>query len=283
MGNFKGVAVVEKIYETEKGPIHYWINDHQELGPRGLVFLPGLTADHRLFETQLAYFKDRERVLVWDAPGHGRSYPFDLDFDLFDEAAWLDGILKDEGIASPILVGQSMGGYLGQVYSELFPEKLWGLVTIDSPPMQRRYYTKLELALLKKMEPIYRIYPWKALVRAGTKGVARTAYGQKLMGDMMRTYEGNQERYARLAGHGYRILAEAVDKDLAYKVACPQLVICGLEDRAGSCIRYLRAYEKTTGKKVQWIEGAGHNSNTDRPEEVNRLIEAFLKDPYSSM
>lgn len=46
-----------------------------------LVFLPGLTADHRLFDKQVAHFKDKCRVLVWDAPAHGASWPFSFDFE----------------------------------------------------------------------------------------------------------------------------------------------------------------------------------------------------------
>ncbi|NLE12801.1 MAG: alpha/beta hydrolase [Clostridiales bacterium] len=267
--------MIEKIHETSHGKIHYLVNRFEKPAGISLIFLPGLTADHRLFEKQTEYFKDKYRIMVWDAPGHAASYPFDLDFDLFDKARWLDEILQAEGMESPVLVGQSMGGYLGQVYAELFPEKLKGLVTIDSPSIQRKYYTKTELWLLRKMEPIYRIYPWKALLKAGTEGVATTEYGRKLMLDMMMTYDGDQKRYSRLAGHGFRILAEAVVKNLPYEVKCPHMVICGKEDRAGSCIRYLKAYEKATGKPVHWIDDAGHNSNTDQPEIINRLIEDF--------
>ena len=241
-----------------------------------LIFLPGLTADHRLFDKQIEYFKDKYRVLVWDAPDHASSYPFKLNFSLFDMAKWLDGIFVKERIENPIVIGQSMGGYVGQVYAQLFPEKLKGLVTIDSPSMQRKYYTAMELWLLKNMETIYRIYPWKFLLKSGPKSVSTTAYGRKLMYNMMMVYDGNQERYARLAGYGYKIFSEAVEKKLSYEVKCPQLVICGKEDRAGSCIRYLKAYERNTGKSVQWIDKAGHNSNTDQPDIVNRLIDEFL-------
>ena len=241
-----------------------------------LIFLPGLTADHRLFDKQIEYFKDKYRVLVWDAPGHASSYPFRLDFTLFDLASWLDRIFVKERIKNPILIGQSMGGYVGQVYAQLFPEKLKGLVTIDSPSLKRKYYTAMELWLLKNMEAIYRIYPWKALLKSGPKSVSTTDYGRKLMYDMMMVYDGNQERYARLAGYGYKIFSEAVEMKFSYEVKCPQLVICGKEDRAGSCIRYLKAYERKTGKSVQWIDEAGHNSNTDQPDIVNRLIDEFL-------
>ena len=49
-----------------------------------LVFLPGLTADHRLFEKQVEYFEGKYNVLVWDAPGHAASWPFTFDFSLLD-------------------------------------------------------------------------------------------------------------------------------------------------------------------------------------------------------
>ena len=268
--------MIEKIYETPSGIIHYWMNDAVESSQTALIFLPGLTADHRLFEKQIEYFKDTYRVLVWDAPGHASSYPFKLNFSLFDMAKWLDRIFVKERIENPILIGQSMGGYVGQVYAQLFPEKLKGLVTIDSPSLQRNYYTAMELWLLKNMEAIYRIYPWKFILKSGPKSVSTTDYGRKLMYDMMMVYDGNQERYACLTGYGYKIFSEAVEKKLPYEVKCPQLVICGKEDRAGSCIRYLKAYERNTGKSVQWIDKAGHNSNTDQPDTVNRLIDEFL-------
>jgi pimeloyl-ACP methyl ester carboxylesterase len=268
--------VIEKTYETSCGVIRYWINQFGEMSKTSLIFLPGLTADHRLFEKQTEYFKDKYSVFVWDAPGHAASYPFELDFNLFDKAKWLNEILEREGLENPVLIGQSMGGYLGQVYAELFPEKLTGLVTIDAPSLQRKYYTAIELWLLKILEPIYRLYPWQALKKAGAEGVSTTEYGRKLMLDMMMTYDGDKKRYSRLAGHGFKILAEAVEQNLAFEIKCPHLVICGKEDRAGSCIRYLQAYEKATGKPVQWIDNAGHNSNTDQPEVVNKLIDEFL-------
>ena len=49
-----------------------------------------------------------------------------------------------------------MGGYVGQAYAQLFPEKLHGFVSIDSAPLQREYVTSAEIWLLKRMEPVYR-------------------------------------------------------------------------------------------------------------------------------
>ena len=59
-------------------------------------------------------------------------------------------------------------------------------------------------------------------------------------------------------GFGYRMLAEAIKADLPYHISCPALLICGEKDKAGSAKRY--------------------NSNTDQPDEVNRLIERFIRE-----
>ena len=268
--------MIEKTCSTPCGVIHYWTNDRPDARAQALVFLPGLTADHRLFEKQTAYFAEKFRVFVWDAPGHAASWPFDLSFSLRDKARWLDEILQKEGLDAPVIIGQSMGGYVGQMYAQLFPEKLKGFISIDSAPLQRAYMTAAELWLLKRMEPVYRVYPWKALLRSGTRGVAETAYGRQLMREMMQVYDGDQARYSRLAGHGFRILAEAVEAELPYEIRCPALLICGEKDHAGSCIRYNKAWHRKTGIPLVWIRGAGHNSNTDKPDQVNQLIRAFV-------
>ena len=65
----------EKLYATPCGKIHYWVN--RDCGPEAvtLVFLPGLTADHRLFDKQITCFEGKYNLLVWDAPGHAASWP----------------------------------------------------------------------------------------------------------------------------------------------------------------------------------------------------------------
>ena len=71
-------------------------------------------------------------------------------------------------------------------------------------------------------------------------------------------------------------LAEAYERDLPYEIKCPALLICGEKDRAGSCVRYNKAWHKNTGIPIAWIKDAGHNSNTDQPEIVNRLMEEWI-------
>lgn len=270
------MPITEKIYSAPSGNIHYWLRLKDNSGFT-LVFLPGLTADHRLFDKQIEYFGDKYTTLVWDAPGHASSWPFQFDFTLMDKARWLNDILEKESIKSPVIIGQSMGGYVGQAFMQQFPGKLKGFISIDSAPLQRNYITGAEIWLLKHMEPIYRRYPWKALLSSGSKGCAVSAYGRELMRGIMETYSGDQDRYAKLAGHGFKILAEAMEANLPYEIDCPALLICGEKDRAGSTKRYNKAWHKISGIPLEWIKNAGHNANTDQPEQVNMLIQQFMQ------
>ena len=114
----RGRKMTENSYKTPCGCIHYFVNiiDKQRIT---LVFLPGLTADHRLFEKQTEYFENKQNVFVWDAPSHALSRPFANSYRLSDMAEWLYKILVKEEIYNPIIIGQSMGGYLAQMYMEL--------------------------------------------------------------------------------------------------------------------------------------------------------------------
>lgn len=263
----------ERIYPMAKGNIHYWINT-VDPSRDTLVFLPGLTADHHLFDKQINFFADKYNVLVWDAPGHGASRPFMLDFSLLEKTEWLHAILKRETIHQPFLIGQSMGGYVSQCYVQRYPGEVRGFVSIDSAPLKRSYMTSWEIWLLKRCEPIYRYYPWKLLLASGSKGCSTTDYGRALMRSMMQSY--TPKEYSRLAGHGFRILAEAIEADLPYQIDCPCLLLCGEKDQAGSAKRYNRQWAAKEGFPLIWIKAAGHNANTDAPETVNRLIQDFV-------
>ena len=88
----KGRKMTENSYKTRCGCIHYFVNiiDKQKIT---LVFLPGLTADHRLFEKQTEYFEETECVLY--GMHHHMHYPDHLRIITvcLTWQKWLDKIL----------------------------------------------------------------------------------------------------------------------------------------------------------------------------------------------
>lgn len=264
----------ERTHQTELGVIHYWVS-RAGTGRLWLVLLPGLSADHHLFDKQVEGLGAEYNLLTWDAPAHAASRPFRLAFSLEDMAVYLHGILEAEGVTRPVLVGQSLGGYIAQVYMALYPDAAAGFVSIDSCSMKRKYYTGAELFLLQHTEGMYRALPWKWTLSMGKTGNATTPYGQDLMEKTFSVY--GKDEFCALAGHGFRILAQAIGKGGAYDIPCPVLLLCGEKDQAGSGKRYNRAWTKQDGHRLVWIPGAGHCSNADAPELVNGLIREFVQ------
>ncbi len=265
---------VEREYATGSGTIRYWVDERAGALAPWLVFLPGLTADHRLFESQMTYFSGKANCLVWDAPAHNKSRPYPLDFTMDDLARFVRDLCDVHSIERPVLVGQSLGGYIAQAFIDLFPGRAQGFVSIDSAPLKRKYYPNWEVAFLRHTKGMYLAIPWGLLKPWGAWGAAKTPEGRRLMRAFMDSYE--KRAYCDLTAHGYAILADAVDARRPYELDCPALLLCGEHDHAGDVKVFNRKWTAGEGLPLVWVPDAGHNANADNPEFVNARIEEFL-------
>lgn len=261
-------------YQTADGAVSYWIDAAAGEGVPWLVFLPGLTADHTLFNDQMAFFAGKLRCFVWDAPAHGASRPYPLSFTMDDYARILHEILRAEGIERPVMVGQSLGGYVAQAYLDLYPGSLQGFVSIDSAPLKRKYYPTWEVKALRHTKGMYQSMPWALLRAWGCAGVATTERGRAGMRAFMDSY--TKQEYVALAAHGYRMLADAIEAERRYDIDCPALLLCGERDQAGDVRPFNRKWAAGEDLPLVWVPDAGHNSNVDAPEFVNAQIEGFV-------
>ena len=266
--------MVRRSFDAGHGTVAYWVDAAAEPSAPWIAFLPGLTADHTLFDDQMAYFSGKANCLVWDAPAHGESRPYPLDFAMDDYARILHGVLRAEGAARPVLVGQSLGGYVAQTLMDLFPGETAGFVSIDSAPLKRKYYPTWEVKALRHTKAMYLAIPWALLKPWGARGVATTEHGRAGMRLLMEGY--TKREYVDLAAHGYHMLADAIETERAYDIDCPALLLCGEQDRAGDVKAFNRKWATGEGLPLVWVPGAGHNSNVDAPEFVNTQIERFI-------
>lgn len=269
----------EKVYETAKGEIHYWVRKNDEK-KQWLIFLPGLTADHHLFEMQIDTLGKKYNCLTWDAPGHGKSRPFSLTFSLEEIVQYLYNILEKEAVRRPVFVGQSLGGYLTQIYTELFNDKVRGFVSIDSAPLNKKYYSEPELFFMKHTKIMYLCIPWKLLVKWGAWGTAETVNGRKQMEKTLLQY--NKSEYCELVSYGYQALVKAIKKNRTDFSDVKMLLLCGEKDKAGYTKRYNRNWAKEENLPIIWLKNAGHNANTDVPEQVNKIIDEFAEEECTS-
>ncbi|GAB4658947.1 alpha/beta fold hydrolase [Mycobacterium avium] len=113
------------------------INDHRifyedtaGMGP-AVVFSHGFVLDRTMWTQQVEALSDQFRCVVWDERGHGMT-ECKGPFTFWDSAQDCLGLLDHLGIESAVLVGMSQGGFLGMRAALAAPDRVAGLIVIDS-------------------------------------------------------------------------------------------------------------------------------------------------------
>ena len=100
-------------------------------GREAVVFIHGWTCDLTFWRKQEPLYTTRRALLV-DLPGHGQSskpfigYPTDL------MARGVEAAMRHAGVERAVLVGHSLGGPVAYALLRQFPQKVQGLVFVDS-------------------------------------------------------------------------------------------------------------------------------------------------------
>lgn len=120
-------------------------------GKEALVFIHGFTCAASLWKGQSPLFASYRSIVV-DLPGHGRSdAPTGIEYSLEYFANSVNAVLEAEKISRAVLVGHSLGGPISTMFLRLFPDKVAGIIYVDSffqPPetymthAQRRQFSR---------------------------------------------------------------------------------------------------------------------------------------------
>lgn len=263
--------MVEQYLHTPRGRVCYWRSDDMLPERETLVLLHGLTADHTLFARQTEFFEPDYNLIVWDAPAHGSSRPY-IDFSYPNAAMDLRQLLDENGVASAVMIGQSMGGFIIQSFIRRYPERVKAFIGIDTCPYGETYYSFSDKWWLRQVEWMSGLYPLGLLKKAVARQCTRTEHARQNMLAALSPY-GRRE-LCHLMGLG---LAGFLEDNCELYISCPVLILCGEHDVTGKTKSYCRQWAEATGFPLVWIKDAAHNSNVDNPRQVNAEIQAFLE------
>lgn len=261
-------CLVKKYVESDRGRTFYWVS--KKGSAITLVMLPGLTADHRLFEKQVSEFVSDYNVLVWDCPCHGESRPYD-NFTYVNVTEELKRILDAENINQAVFIGQSLGGMIAQSFIDKYPDMALGFVSIDSAPFGD-YYSKSDYFWLEQLEWMCRLFPDKMLRNSMAKICGATQYSQNKMIDMLSLYSKKELCHLMYIGE-----AAFIPENHNITLSCPTVLLLGEKDKVGKVAQYNKNWSQRTGFPLHIIKGASHNANDDCPEEVNKIIEELIQ------
>jgi 3-oxoadipate enol-lactonase len=245
-------------------------------GTPAIVLLHGLLFDGGMWQAQLEPLSALGRVVVFDGPGHGKSEPAPR-FVLEEHADAMFDALGELGIRRAVIVGISWGGMIGMRLALQHPEKVAGLVLMDSSAEAETFVNRVRFRALIAMHRRVGIPP-----PIFDKEVAPRMYGPKTIAErpglLDQTYRramgfdrgGLSRACVAVAVHRKDILAELP------RIKTPTLVLCGREDASTPLVHSERIAGAIPGARLVVFDGLGHMIAIEDPAAVNAELVPFV-------
>jgi len=245
---------------------------------------PGL--DHLYLHTSAAWdvLGRNRRVVFYDQRGTGRSSPLKegQSCTLADQIDDLDALRANLGLEKMLLLGSSWGGYLSMAYAARHPERVAGLILVDSAGP--KWDEKSDLEDKVYPEEVEREKSLEFASEFGDKS-ARDQYSREVFSMLFYSPEKRDEVLASLVGVKFNWeVNEAVSRDLSRfdltpelaKFRFPTLVITGRFDMNVAPVFAYQMYRAIPGAQFAVFEKSGHLPFTEEPGAFARRVETFL-------
>jgi pimeloyl-ACP methyl ester carboxylesterase len=236
-------------------------------GSPPMLLVHGWTCDHTYFAPQAEYFSPRHRVISVDLRGHGVSDKPEQDYTMAGFADDLAFLCEQLGVDRPVVVGHSMGGVIAFEMAARHPDLVGAVVAIDSP-----------------------LVPPEALasqIPAFVEGLKSPAYqdaSRNFVSNMLFLPTDDPERKAQIVEHmssaPQYVMYSAMESIFACDTAgstagcrAPALLI----NAAAPLADLDRLRDACPHIMVGQTVGAGHFNHLEVPDQVNAMIDRFMK------
>ncbi len=269
-------------------------------GPETLLLLHGEPTWSYLFRRQIPVWSERWRVVAVDHMGFGRSEtPPDRTYRLQDHVDNLERFVLALDLRDLTLVMHDFGGPAGMGLAIRHPDRIRRVVSVDGPTPAG------QADLVDRLTANAAASPWfRWILKAEEEGVLEQVLGRldynmlstlKLNGfernevitdAWLRAYRAPFPTPADALGgigwakgfatgaHRFETPDAATKAELARK---PALAIWGEADRTLHAEHFLPLFrEAFPDGEVHVLPGVGHYSPEDAPEDVARLVAAFV-------
>jgi 3-oxoadipate enol-lactonase len=241
---------------------------HGKEGAPWLIFSHSLACTVRMWDPQIAAFKDRYRILAYDMRGHGQSAapagPYTLDMLAEDVLA----LMRELKIDRACYVGLSIGGMIGQHLALKEPKRFEKMVLADTghtqtPETIKQWEERIRIAQAQGMKPLVA----GTMERWFTPAFRDRPQAQRIA-----------ELIAATPVAGYVGCGQAIMKlnttGRLKDIKLPVLAITGEADAAAGGTKYIG--EHLPGAKFVNIPQAAHIANIEQPEKFNQALREFL-------
>ena len=235
-------------------------------GP-AIVFIHGTGGSGKVWFNQMRRFEGEYRVIAPDLPGYGRTPLPDAIRSIDDYPAFVLALLDALDLPQAVLVGNSMGGRVALQLALDHPERVSGLVLINSSGLKLPGIPTVNVREMAPAEFASRLF-----YRTPEQASSRGALAERFVDSP----EQQQARQTML-----RLTAGPLRQDMQERLGdlqAPTLGVWGEGDRIIPPV-YGEAFASAIpNAQLAVLPRAGHVPMLERPGAVNEVMAPFLAD-----
>jgi pimeloyl-ACP methyl ester carboxylesterase len=265
--------------ELAEGPVQ--VVDTGGEGPP-LLFIHGLAGLWQNWLLNIPAFMGSHRVIAPDLPGFGRSPMPAGEISIQGYARTVDALCRTLGVESPVVVGNSMGGFIGAELAISFPTDASKLVLVSAVGLSIEYLRREPLIALARA--------WAAAAtRLGARSEAvirrprmrRAALQSVLRYPEKLSYPLVWELVQGAGKPGFIPAMEALTnyrfRDKLAQIEVPTLIVWGRNDMLVP-VSDAEEFERSIGPNAHKVifEDTGHVPMIERPSRFNAVLRAFI-------
>lgn len=249
-----------------------WFVREAGYGP-AVIFGHSLTFDADMWQAQMTALSPYFRAIAVDFPGHGRSQTVSQNYSLDDIADALAHLALRLGLHQFAYVGLSLGGMVGMRLALKYPDRLSALVLCNTSP-----YAENKRELFHQVNETSRCQPGNPATINFVLQLMFSAAFRQARPDIVQQYynklnvQGTDGKYWTAKAVIWR---SAIVERLG-EIRTPTLVIASEQDASINFAESQRIHQGIAGSEWALLNDTGHMSCVERPDDVNRLLLAFL-------
>jgi 3-oxoadipate enol-lactonase len=241
-----------------------------------LVFVCGLTLDHRFWQSQIRGLSSEFQVIVFDNRDTGQTKTDITEYGIDDLADDIANLLDELKIEKVHLLGFSMGGFIAQSFAARYPQKLKSLILAGTTAKVSNRTRRVTVnwltvsAHLSREDALKEMFLWVY----STKFYEDDTNWRKLLDAFLNMPPSQTpEQFQRQA----KSLKETDLTHYAKQIKTPTLVLVGTEERVFTVQDCKDLAGLIEGAELHVFEGLAHNFCVEDPRTVNQEIAAFCR------
>lgn len=228
-----------------------------------ILFIHGSGWNTHMWYGQRDYLASSMEVILVDLPGHGESSGKGCkSVEEYRDTVY--EMMKELDMGKPYIVGHSLGGAIVQSLSITYPDSIKGAILIGTGAKLRVLPHILE-GIMKDKETTINTIVELAFTKKASASLKNRAVNETM-----------------------RCAAEVIFRDFhacnsfdvmasVSSLSIPALIVCGADDALTLPKYSLYLNKAIRGSRLVLVEDAGHMVMMEKPVEVSRAIEQFIK------